>query len=355
MASHALFKAALFLAAGSIIHSVESIYMFDMGGLKKHMPKTYWLMLLATFSLTGIPPFSGFWSKDAVFISALVADWPLSLFAMIGRAAGGILSAALTIAYSIRYISLTFRGEESEHIKHMEEEGHHLHEAPPTMWAPIAVLVALFFIIGILGLAGMIYPSLSPELFIESQMHHTLEAILPHEVAEQLITPHISGTMKATGFGLSGLALIIGGFFGYHYYWARNWDSWQWVQANNLRKTTHNFLANRWYINKIYYLIFVDGLVLFGRSVHSSLEKMFFDRITPVVSGLFITLGIDLYRKLETEVLDEGLNNGVPNLASSIYNRAKKLQTGVLSYNIAYMTIIFVVIILLLLRYGGMN
>ncbi len=346
--SHALFKAALFLGAGSVIHSIHSIYTFDMGGLKKYMPKTYWLMLLATISLAGVPPFSGFWSKDAVFIAALLAGTPLA-YALL--AVGGI-SAALTMMYSIRYIWLTFLAPESKHVHDMDHHGHPPHESPVVMWGPIALLVIVMLGISALGLVGQFNPALNPEIFIEHQIDHALHAIMPHEV--ELHVPHIDFGIKSQAWALSAFLLAAGIIAGRTYYLGRPVDEWD-MERTGWRKSVYNFLWNRWYMNTVYYLLFVDGLVLLGKSVHGFLEKMFFDRITPVVSGLFISLGIDLYDKLETEVLDEGLNNGVPNLASSIYDRAKKLQTGVLSYNIAYMMIIFVVIILVLLRYGGMN
>ena len=345
--SHALFKAALFLGAGSVIHAIHSIYTFDMGGLKKYMPKTYWLMLLATISLTGFPPFSGFWSKDAVFIAALLAGTPLA-YALL--AVGGI-SAALTMMYSIRYIWLTFLAPESEHIHELDHHGHPPHESPMVMWGPIALLVIVMLGISALGLIGQFDPSLNPEIFIEHQIDHALHAIMPQGV--ELHVPHIDH-LKPQAWALSAFLLAIGIMSGRSYYLGRPVTEWN-MERTGWRKSVYNFLWNRWYMNSIYYLVFVDGLVLFGKTVHSNLEKKFFDRITPVVSGLFISLGIDLYDKLETETLDEGLNNGVPRLASSIYDRAKKLQTGVLSDNIAYMSIIFIVIILVLLRYGGMN
>ncbi len=193
---------------------------------------------------------------------------------------------------------------------------------------------------------------MNPEIFIEHQVEHALHAIMPSGV--ELHVPHIGFDIKSQAWALSAFLLAIGIMSGRAYYLGRPVNEWD-MERTGWRKSVYKFLWNRWYMNSIYYLLFVDGLVLFAKSVHSGLEKMFFDRITPVVSGLFISLGIDLYDKLETEILDEGLNNGVPNLAHSIYDRAKKLQTGVLSYNIAYMMIIFVVIILVLLRYGGMN
>jgi NADH-quinone oxidoreductase subunit L len=349
LASHALFKGALFLCAGSVIHAVESIYTFNMGGLKKHMPKTYLLMGLATLSLSGIPPFSGFWSKDAVFLSALVAGTPLAMLLL----AVGVISAAMTFAYSIRYISRTFLHEESEFIHELESHGHHVHEAPSIMWAPIAVLVALFCVIGLLGLAGLVSPGLSPEIFIEEQMHHALEHILPHEVAEHLHVPHISGSTKLVGAALSAVALAAGGYLGYNFYWTRNWDSWAWVQASDTRKNIHRFLWNRWYMNPAFYLVFVDGLINLSKGIYSVFEAGVMIPLSDVVARTSESISGVLYDVLEVEGVFGVLNQGVPLTVIGAYNRVKKVQTGILSVNLIYLLVMLAALIAGLLLKGG--
>ncbi|HUV54797.1 MAG TPA: NADH-quinone oxidoreductase subunit L [Candidatus Krumholzibacteriaceae bacterium] len=349
LASHALFKGALFLCAGSVIHSVESIYTFNMGGLKKHMPKTYLLMLLATLSLSGIPPFSGFWSKDAVFLSALVAGTPLAMLLL----AVAVISAAMTFAYSLRYISRTFLHEESEFIHELEHNGHHIHEAPSIMWAPISILVVLFCVIGLLGLVGLVSPGLSPEIFIEEQMHHALEQILPQEVAEHLHVPHISGSTKLMGAALSAVALAVGGYLGYNFYWTKKWDSWAWVQASGLRKTIYNFLWNRWYMNPAYYLVFVDGLILLSKGIFSVFEAGVMTPLSDYVAKTSESLSAKMYEVLEVGGVFGVLNQGVPTAVIGAYHRVKKVQTGVLSMNLIYMFIMLVILLVGLLIKGG--
>jgi NADH-quinone oxidoreductase subunit L len=338
--SHALFKASLFLCAGSVIHSIHSIYTFDMGGLKKYLPKTYLLMLIATISLTGFPPFSGFWSKDAVFIAALAAGTPLAYLLL---AVGGI-SAAMTMAYSIRFMYVTFIAPESKHINEMEHHGHHPHEAPTVMWGSVAVLVAVMLLISGLGLLGQFAPGLNPELFIETQLEHALHAIMPHEV--EILVPHLDA-LKPTAWMVSGAMLLLGIASGWYFYLSHKVDSWAWVQASGFRKGIHKFLWNRWYINPLYYLVFVDGVIILGRGLYSTLEKVIFDKITPVVSGTTISLGGALFKNVEQDVIDKGLNEGIPNVAVSLWDHVRKLQTGVLSYNLAYIGFILLVLILL--------
>jgi NADH-quinone oxidoreductase subunit L len=371
--SHALFKAALFLGAGSVIHAIHTIYTFNMGGLKKYMPITFILMAIATASLSGIPPLSGFWSKDAVFISALVANTPLSRVLLFV----GAISAAMTFFYSIRYMKITFAGIESKHIEDMKHHGHTPHEAPKTMWVPIAILVGLVVIVGLLGLIGFFVPSLSPELFIEHQIDNML-----HRLNVPLHTHHLEWTTTLNAWTTSAAMLLIGGILGWTFYLSKKIDSWEFVSSNPILKPLHTFFFNRWYMNSTFYKVFVYGLIDFAKAVFGSLESMFFDKITAFVSGstikfggalhLFETKVYDpainvglvnvfvkgskvLYNDLET-LIDVGYNRGIPAAMTGLHNRVKKLQSGVLSYNIIYMVIIFLVLILgfgLTQMYGG--
>jgi NADH-quinone oxidoreductase subunit L len=371
LTSHALFKAALFLGAGSVIHAIHTIYTFNMGGMKKYMPITFILMVIATASLSGIPPLSGFWSKDAVFIAALVAGTPLSYTLL----AVGAISAAMTFFYSIRYIYITFMAPESDYIHDLEHHGHHPHEAPKTMWVPIAILVGLVCVVGLFGLIGLFVPSFSPELFIEHQLHNML-----HHMGIPLHSHHLEFSTTLTAWGTSAAMLLIGGILGWLFYLS---DSWAFVSGNPVLKPVHTFLFNRWYMNSIYYKVFVYGLINFAKAVFASLESLVFDKITAFVSSstiafgkvlhvfetkvydpainvglvnVFVEGGRMLFKDLETDIIDAGLNNGVPAAMTGLHNRVKKLQSGVLSYNIIYMVLIFLVLILgfaVLQTYGG--
>jgi len=324
LASHALFKAALFLSAGSVIHAVHTIYTKNMGGLGKYMPTTYKLMVVATLSLSGIPIFSGFWSKDSVFLAALVAGTPLAYVLLVV----GVISAAMTLTYSIRYISNTFRGDESDFIKDMNHHGHAPHEAPATMWMPIAILVGL--------------------------LHITVEHLLPHEIAEHLHVPHIESSTKLVGAGLSAVALALGGYLGYMFFWAKKIDSWEWVQASPMRMNIHSFLWNRWYMNKIYYLIFVDGLVLMSNVIHNVFESNILVWLNDGVAGITQSVCNTLYASIEEGVIFGGLNTDVPSAVIGLYNRAKKTQTGLLNMNLLYMAAMLLLVILAMLYAGGL-
>ncbi|MFP3952032.1 MAG: NADH-quinone oxidoreductase subunit L [Candidatus Bathyarchaeia archaeon] len=346
LASHALFKAALFLCAGSVIHAVESIYMFNMGGLKRHMPKTYWLMVIATLSLSGIPPLSGFWSKDSVFLASIVAGTPYSML-LLGL---GAISAAMTFTYSIRYIIKTFHGEESDFIHELEGHGHHIHEAPTVMWGPIAILVALVVIVGIFGLVGVFNPTLSPEVFIEEQMHHMLHDILPHGV--ELRVPHPEASTKLLAVGTSAAMLLLGGVVGWVFYLGKRIDPWQFVTGSELLSGAHTFLWNRWYMNQFYYAVFVDGVLMFKQYIFDGIEQLIFGNISDIIAYISIAFSKDLFNTAESGVINGLINRDVPDLFTAVYHKVKKLQTGVLSYNIMYMALFLIALFigLVLLR-----
>jgi NADH-quinone oxidoreductase subunit L len=157
LVTHAFFKALLFLGAGSVIHAMHHAYhathshadaqdMRNMGGLKQHMPVTFWLMLLATLAIAGVPPFSGFFSKDEILAAAFAraADHPIYylFYAM------GIVAALLTAYYMARLITMTFLGEN----RTGPQERPHLHDAPLVMTGPLVVLGVLSVIGGFINL-----------------------------------------------------------------------------------------------------------------------------------------------------------------------------------------------------------
>ncbi|HEX5385438.1 MAG TPA: NADH-quinone oxidoreductase subunit L [Gemmatimonadales bacterium] len=152
LVTHAFFKALLFLGAGSVIHAMHHAYhathshedaqdMRNMGGLARYLPATAGLMLVATLAIAGIPPFSGFFSKDAILSAAFArgAEQPVwYLFYVLGLAA-----ALLTAFYMARLMTMTFAGENRTGAA----ERTNLHEAPPIMTGPLVIL-------GVLSLVG---------------------------------------------------------------------------------------------------------------------------------------------------------------------------------------------------------
>ena len=144
LTTHAFFKALLFLGAGSVMHAMhEELDIVKMGGLKKYMPITYLTFLAGAFSLAGMPPFSGFFSKDEILWQTVRFGDPfhVALYAL------GALTAVFTAFYTFRMVSLTFLGKER-----FDPEQVHPHESPPTMTIPLVVLAILATVGGFLGL-----------------------------------------------------------------------------------------------------------------------------------------------------------------------------------------------------------
>ena len=133
--THAFFKALLFLGAGSVIHAVSDEQdMRRMGGLRKHIPITYWCMVIGTLALTGFPFTAGYFSKDAIIEATFVGQ---NSFAGYGWGMT-VLSALLTSFYSWRVIFMTFHGKPRASADVM----HHVHESPMVMLVPLFVLSA---------------------------------------------------------------------------------------------------------------------------------------------------------------------------------------------------------------------
>jgi NADH-quinone oxidoreductase subunit L len=144
--AHAFFKGLLFLAAGSVIHALSGEQdIRKMGGLRKHLPRTYPTFLAGTLAISGLPLFSGFFSKDAIltgaYMSGHVFVWTL-----------GVLAAVMTSFYMFRLLFLTFFGE----ARMTAEAKHHLHESPPVMTVPLIILAVLSVIGGYVGLPAVL-------------------------------------------------------------------------------------------------------------------------------------------------------------------------------------------------------
>jgi len=220
--SHAIFKALLFLAAGVIIHSLAGLRdMRKMGGLWRDAPVTFYTMVVGVLALGGVPPFNGFWSKDLIFAAALETGNYAALFL-------AVVTAALTLAYGLRMIYLTFLGEKrSEEVKKM-----HIHE-PWVMRVPLLILATLCFITGFTGenFAGFM-------------------GVLTHNGEVFHVEP--------LSVSLSIVALLVGGIPAYLVYWKRspppeNFARGGWGALQRL-------LSEGYYFDKFYYAVFVDGL-----------------------------------------------------------------------------------------------
>jgi NADH-quinone oxidoreductase subunit L len=140
LTTHAFFKALLFLGAGSVIHGLTNEQdIWKMGGLRKKMPATFWTFLIGTLALCGVPPLSGFYSKDSILAEAFKTGH----YALFGIA---VFVAILTTFYMFRLFFVVFLGKEKSHA------AEHAHESPNVMVIPLVILAILSLIGGVIGI-----------------------------------------------------------------------------------------------------------------------------------------------------------------------------------------------------------
>src|SRR5262249_34128820 len=151
--THAFFKALLFLGAGSVIHAMSGEQdMRQMGGLRTRLPVTFVTMTVATLAIAGIPPLSGFFSKDEIIWGAFAGPHPQPLLGALGY-----LVAFMTAAYMGRLYLMTFFGP----CRASREVQHHLHESPWSMTGPLVVLAVLSAVGGFLPIPHLLGPVLA--------------------------------------------------------------------------------------------------------------------------------------------------------------------------------------------------
>jgi len=232
--SHAIFKAALFLIAGWLIHVAHSRFIDHMGNYAKYMKLTALSMWLAGLSLMAIPPLSGFFSKELTLKSAeeagLVWDWAL-----------GALTAGLTAAYTLRMILRVM------HLPPKKEAHGHPHEAPPLMLIPYLLLSLTALV---LGLAWVwVYPGLAKGI------SETLAVQVPLDEVKQAFTIAVTsaktlGTLTWVGVNLAVV---------WYLYVPAKIDFDRILERNTIARAIHDFLFDRWYINSLIYIFIVGG------------------------------------------------------------------------------------------------
>lgn len=304
LTTHAFFKALLFLGAGSVIHAVHTQEMPEMGGLRKKMPITFWTFLIATLAISGVPPLSGFWSKDAILASALGLGIEHSQHLIIFIIM--TFTAALTAFYMLRIVYLTFAGEARD-----QEKYHHAHESPLSMTLPLSVLAVLS--VGTIWWGWFEHIVAKPELasfasnFIEGAAGHGEEhANSAHTIALVL-------SIVAAG---SGIVLATA-----TYYWKKiSPDAW-----SERFKPVYTFFLNKWYFDELYNATAIKATLL------TSQLSAAFDRkvIDGAVNGVAkLTNRIAVFEgRIDLRVVD-GLVNLVGRVVHFWGSQLREIQTG---------------------------
>jgi NADH-quinone oxidoreductase subunit L len=250
--THAFFKALLFLGAGSVIHAMHHEQdIRKMGGLAKKLPTTHWTFLAGCIAIAGIPPFSGFFSKDEILVHAFAAN---PVYYVIGLA-----GALMTAFYMFRLYAMTFRGT----FRGTHEQEHHLHEGPWQMTMPLVVLAVLAIVAGFVGI---------PELFAADahKLEHYLAPVFKAstDIAE---AHHVSHSTEYILLAVS-IALIVVSIL---YALNRFSKKPETGEAEGFGKV----LANKWYVDELYNSIVTKPLNGLGAFTNRFIEKSGIDGI----------------------------------------------------------------------------
>ncbi len=270
--THAFFKALLFLGAGSVIHAMGGEQnILKMGGLSKKMKITYITFFVACLAIAGIPPFSGFFSKDEILTAAFAQNPILYII--------GLGGALLTAFYMFRLLALTFAGS----FRGKSETWHHVHESSSAITIPLIILAILSAIGGFVGI---------PELFADNG-HKLGNYLAPvfHQSHALLGEHHVAVQTEFILLGVS-VVLIIGVCF-----WA--WNKYKNYNGEHMRAGGFsNFIRNKFYVDELYDAIIVRPLKSISAFFSSVVEKSGIDGIVNGV-GKTINYGSRQIRLLQ--------------------------------------------------------
>jgi len=313
LVTHAFFKALLFLGSGSVIHGMEHGVlhtgnhrldpqdMFNMGGLRRKMPVTFWTFLIGGFALSGFPLVTaGFWSKDEILADAFGhGHWAVFITLAV--------AAFLTAFYTMRQITLTFLG------KPRTKEAEHAHETPLTMTVPLVVLAVFAVGYGWVGIPEHfpLLGGLIPNWFHEFVGGTLLER--PEAVAFS-----IWPLLTSLGVALGGLGL---GYLAY-----RN------VQSAAQDKLQIPFLKNKYYFDEAYNFLFVRPAAWFSEVFVSKwIDKGLIDGILHAFGWIAGKLGFIFRTYFDAPVVN-GFGDLVGEGTKKAGSAIRPLQAGRVQY-----------------------
>ena len=321
--AHMMFKAGLFMAAGVMIHISGSYSLDDMGGMKDFAKRTFYAFLILALALAGVPPLSGFFSKDSIFAATLSSP---ESFAVVSVYMLSSLTAIATAFYSLRMTGLAFFGQAKREY----------HQDARVRWfSTYAVLAAMTVLLGVLA------PFF--ENFLFAGMSSTLRTF-----GLSVSTPYFTLQPLAVATSLSVMAIGIA--IAFPFYITRSLDAAKAV-SSSVMSYMYKFIWERLYINAVYYRLFVNTSIWFGDRLSSIIESSFFQQINfPISSASYALANISDF--FDRKVVD-GFMNGVAYFFSIISRAVRKLQTGnAESYLFA---VVFGLLFLLLLIYHFMG
>jgi len=308
--THAFFKALLFLGSGSVIHGMEHGVlhtgnhdvdpqdMYNMGGLRKKMPITFWTFLIGGFALSGFPVLTaGFWSKDEILADAFLnGHWAVFITLAV--------AAFLTAFYTMRQITLTFLGEPRT------KEAEHAQETPWTMTTPLVVLAFFAITYGWVGI---------PEHF------PLIGGIVPnwlHEFVGGTLLEHPPVLEFSIWPLLTSLVVALGGLF-------VGWSMYRNVKSPSEDKLQFPVLQNKWYFDEAYDYLFVKPAYWFSETfVYKWMDKGVIDSILHAIGKVTGWLGSAIRNYFDTPIINEFIGDGIARVAQWFGGRLQPIQTG---------------------------
>ncbi|TGQ94312.1 NADH-quinone oxidoreductase subunit L [Mesorhizobium sp. M8A.F.Ca.ET.208.01.1.1] len=294
--THAFFKALLFLGSGSVIHAVSDEQdMRKMGGLRKLIPTTYWMMVIGTLALTGVGipvtviGTAGFFSKDAIIETAFAGHNSAAGLAFVLL----VIAAGFTSFYSWRLIFMTFHGEP----RASHEVMHHVHESPPVMLVPLFILAAGALFAGIIFHGAFIGEGYAE--FWKASLFTLADNHILHEIHELPLWVELSPF----------IAMLIGLALAWKFY-IRSPEMP--VDLAGRHRGLYAFLLNKWYFDELYDFLFVRPAKRLGSFLWKTGDGTIIDGLGP---------------------------DGVSARVVDVTNRVVKLQTGYL-YHYAFAMLI---------------
>ena len=272
--THAFFKALLFLGAGSVIHAMHHEQdIRNMGGLRKHLPVTHLTFLIGCIAIAGIPPFSGFFSKDEILAAAYAKD-PLYYYL-------GVAGAMMTAFYMFRLYATTFLGS----FRGTEDQKHHLRESPAAMTIPLIVLAILSVAGGFIGIPEVIKPE-------SHWLEHFLAPVFEASTSIKEV-PRLDHETEYMLMGISVGVAVVAILFALFRYSRK--------PELNEPAGFGKVLADKWYIDELYQFLIVKPVQWLAKFLNNIIEKNFIDWI---INGVGRTV---TYTSRQVRLLQSGL------------------------------------------------
>jgi NADH-quinone oxidoreductase subunit L len=273
--THAFFKALLFLGSGSVIHAMGGEQdIRKMGGLKRALPLTYATFLIGSLAISGIPPFSGFFSKDEILALAFEHNplwWVL-----------GVAVSVMTAFYMFRLLFLTFYGD----FRGTEEQASHLHESPKLMTIPLLVLAVLATLGGFLGIPHIFHAPHLLNNFL-SPLIFTIQGVTD---AEPL---HASVELTLMGVAVAGAVISI--LLARSMYVSKR----QVPVADEAKSGFGKLIYNKFYIDECYDTVFVRPIQRLSDVLYQVVDKLLVDGLVNLTGRISLTGG-DIFRAIQT-------------------------------------------------------